>query len=457
MMIYIADRRGKVLTSAATDLPGDSAIRDDKITDDLSTGVKVFECTLMATPDLRLTAVPGNYVMAYERPFTIITSRFSTKNNTIELYCEDAGLDLINKVVGTVKATTKKLSEWIIQTLGSEEASGWKYNINITDSAETLEYISEATAMERLLDILDNYDAELYFSYEIEGFEWVTRTINIVKKRGNSENIYNLHMNKEILSISEEQSVIDLANVYVIYGKDNKPLKSLEGYSSVAKSYPANESRMYSYEVVDNEVRCIDSINRWKTKLDSNGKIKQVKYTNYSKASNAIGYAIRMLEQIAEPVYSYEVEFLYLPDDIQCGDYVNVLDDSDNIFVKGRVLTLSRSETKQSIEATLGDFALLQGNMADIDFGTVSMYSINVSSSNGTAASGEMSTELTATVWYNGAKLEALFTGELKWYMDDIEVTNTDPTVFPYVTDGGFKLVTGALTEGHNFICRLED
>ena len=74
MFIYIADRQGLILATAATDLPGNKTILSDKITDTIASGVKTFECTLLMTDELREAAAAGNYVMAYDRPFMIIQS-----------------------------------------------------------------------------------------------------------------------------------------------------------------------------------------------------------------------------------------------------------------------------------------------------------------------------------------------------------------------------------------------
>lgn len=450
MVIYITDRHGVVLHNCASGLPDNDVILSEKLTDELASGVKTFECSLISTDKIRETAIPGNYILAYGSLFSIITSRFDTEDNTVEVYCEDAGLDLINKVAGTIAKTTKTFKQWIEATIGTSVASGWTYNFNIKNSSKQLDYSSESTAMERLLDILSNYDAEMFFSYEIHGFKWVSRTINFVAKRGAAENEYRLYLGKEVSSISEEKSIIDLSNVWKVYGKDKKKLENLSGYATATKSF---DRKGHHYEVVGSEVRCTDSINDWKSKLDKDGRIVQVKYTEYSTAAAAISYAIRNMS--VDTVYSYEVKLEYFPEGIECGDYVYVLDESDNILLYARVLGWVRSETTDN-EITLGDFKRLGSSIADIDFSSIRIYTLQIESSNGLIGKDSISTVLNVTVYKNGQAItnaEAIPECQLNWYEDGVLIPATDSRI----SNDGFTFTTGSLTAGHTYNCRLEE
>jgi len=450
MVIYITDRHGIVLHSVASDLPESREIISDKLTDELASGIKIFECTLIATDKIRDTAITGNYVLAYGSLFTIMTSRFDTDGGTVELYCEDAGLDLINRIAGNVAKASKTFSGWIENTLGTSASSGWTYNYNIADTSKSLEYTSESTALERLLNILANYDAEMYFSYEIHGFKWVSRTINFVQKRGSAEKEHRLYLNKEISAISEEKSIMDLATVWKVYGADNKKLEKLSGYSSATKTFDKNG---HHYEVVGSEVRCTDAIDNWKSKLDTDGRIVQVKYTEYKKAADAIAYAVRSM--VVDTVYYYEVKLAHFPEDIECGDYVYVLDDTDDILLYARVLSWTRSETGRN-ECTLGDFVRLESSIADIDFSKIRIYSMQIESSAGLIGKDSLSTVLSVTVFRNGQAItEAadLVEGELHWYEDNVLIPSSDSRI----SNDGFTFTTGTLTTGHTYACKLEE
>ena len=74
MIAYITDRNGFILLTAASDLPNNQLIVNDILVDDLESGVKTLELTLAATKEVRENCTCGNYVMAYNIPFTIVTS-----------------------------------------------------------------------------------------------------------------------------------------------------------------------------------------------------------------------------------------------------------------------------------------------------------------------------------------------------------------------------------------------
>ena len=53
MVIYIADRYGVVQTTASSDLPENKTLISDTMTDDLDSGVKTYECELIATDEIK--------------------------------------------------------------------------------------------------------------------------------------------------------------------------------------------------------------------------------------------------------------------------------------------------------------------------------------------------------------------------------------------------------------------
>ena len=325
MVIYIANRNSKVIASASSELPENKTLIDDMMEDDLDSGVKTYTCTLIATDKLKEAAVSGNYLLADSQLYTIITDDYDNYNQTISLYCEDAGLDLINMIAGEVKSTSKTLEQWVTSTIGSSSSSGWSYNFAGVNKAtkKTLEYTSAQTATERLLNIIANYDAEMYFTYAIDGFKWIRRTINFTNARGKKDKPRALYMNQDVEKIIRKRSVEDLATVWVMYGKDKKGLSSLSGYKTVAKSYTKNG---HKFTVSGSEVRCTDAIANWTSALDKDGRIVQRKYTEYTSASACINYALREMVKIVDPVITYEVSLRDIYDGAQCGDKVRILD-----------------------------------------------------------------------------------------------------------------------------------
>lgn len=443
MIAYITDRNGFILLTAASDLPNNQLIVNDILVDDLESGVKTLELTLAATKEVRENCTCGNYVMAYNIPFTIVTSSFNTAEKTVVLYCEDAGLDLRNKICSSVAKSSKSFQGWIEATLGTSSVSGWNYNINIVNKNKTLEYTNEENALVRLRDILKNYDAEMYFSYEIKGFEWVSRTINFIQKRG-SESVHKLYKDKEVKDIIREESVNELATVWIIPN-----LSKLSGYSSATKSFPIEGNRKHSYSVVGNEVRCNEAIKKWKSKLDTDGRIVSVVSVDYKNAASAISYAVREMEKIVEPAVNYTIELLKLPEGITVGDYVYVLDASDEILLNARVQTLTTSESSETYEIVLADFVEVESRIVPVDFETFDTYTLSITSSSGLIGKGTISTVLSATVFMNGKAItsasELPSDMILNWYSDGVKVGS------------GFTYTVSNLTNTKSFSCKLEE
>jgi len=456
MVIYIADRYGAVQTTASSDLPENKTLISDTMTDDLNSGVKTYECELIATDEIKAAAVAKNYVLADGQLYTIISDEYDNREQTISLYCEDAGLDLLNRVCGEVAKTSKTFEAWITSTLGSSSKSGWAYNFSGLDKTQQrmLEYTSTTSATERLLDILDNYDAEMYFTYDIEGLKWITRTINFTDARGQSEDIKSLYMNYDVEKITRKRNVEDLATVWVMYGKDKKPLKKLTGYASATKDI---EKKGHTFQVVGNEVRCIDAIEKWTSSLDKDGRVVQYKYTNYSGATACINYAVREMCKIVDPVTTYEVALRNIYDGAQCGDQVKVLDAHNNVLLQARILELTKSFVTGSASVKLGDFKALKSSKAELNVDAISqIFTLSITSSAGLVGNGSIETVLTVTLYLNGqtiSSVDELPVGHLVWYEDGVVVSDTDPRI----SDSGFTFSTGVLTTGHTYKCALED
>ena len=112
MIVYFADRKMNILGQASTQLPKGLTITEDLKTEDIETGVAVFECKIPYDAKTRgkanLCAEVGNYILRSNNNenefYTIIDTEIDTKNQEIYVYAEDAGLDLLNEVYGAYEA-----------------------------------------------------------------------------------------------------------------------------------------------------------------------------------------------------------------------------------------------------------------------------------------------------------------------------------------------------------------
>jgi hypothetical protein len=112
VIVYFADRKMNILGQASTTLPKGLMVTDDTKNEDVESGVAVFECEFGFDANTRAKIEAcvevGNYILRKHDEenefYTIIDSEVDTKKQTAYIYAEDAGLDLLNEIVGAYEA-----------------------------------------------------------------------------------------------------------------------------------------------------------------------------------------------------------------------------------------------------------------------------------------------------------------------------------------------------------------
>ena len=389
MHVYFANRDGKVLYSTSSGLPGNSNILSDSIEASIESGVKTLTLTLRSDEEARKNVVVGNLVMLGGKLdyslFTIMEVEHNAADCTMSIYGEDAGIDLINKLVNAWNPTAEQTIVSAMKSVLSYSEStglydGWNVNYGIsttkTIGASSFEFSNEDTALARMLSIVDIFDAEVFFSYEIDGLHLIRRNINIVKKIGEKPDFKIFRLGEDISNIVERISINDVATAFSLYGKDGngskKKLSSLTGYSTYENMViePDDKSiftgdRKHRYKVVGNEVRCLDGMDRWKSTLDSDGKIVRVKETESKTAKLCISYAMKELEKVVDEDAEYTVEFSNAPD-VGVGEYIKIVDANDRLYLQARVIEWKRSIIDNTFDCTIGGFKRLYSSKAEL-------------------------------------------------------------------------------------------
>lgn len=218
MIIYFADRYMNILGQASTELPNGLIITEDLKTEDTETGINIFECKIpfnsetMQSVDI-CTAV-GNYLLRSSEGenefYTIIDTERDTKKQTVTIYAEDAGLDLLNEVVGEYEASSALPIKSYIDIFAAD--SGFIIGINETGTLKKqLSWDDESTASARIADVAKQFgDFEVSYSFDVKGLAVTNKYINIQKKRG-SDNGVQLRLNKDIDNIITSKSIANLA------------------------------------------------------------------------------------------------------------------------------------------------------------------------------------------------------------------------------------------------------
>ena len=372
MIIYFADRHLNILGQASTSLPEGVTVTDDLKTEDVETGVAIFECDILFDKKTRANveawAEVGNYILRSSKGdyevYNIIDAEIDTKNKKVSIYAEDDGLDLINEVVGAYEAEQfYPISHYVEKyTAGA----GWEIGRNEVEGlTRKLSWDSEQTASARLLNIAESFDnCEISYSFEIKGLQITKKFINLYVKRGKDTGIQ-LRLNKEIDSIITTKSIANLATALQCTGgtPDNadEPI-TLKGYVYDDGDFYVEGSVLKSRKALEKWSRFF-----WRDEYmqQSGGHItKQFSFDTLSQEELCVK-AIAELKTICDMEVNYDVDITEFPEDVKIGDRVNLIDDEGNLYLSSRALILETSAVNQTRRAVFGEHLIRKNGISE--------------------------------------------------------------------------------------------
>jgi phage minor structural protein len=379
MIIYFADRKMNILGLASTNLKKGLMITDDLKVEDVETGVASFECKISCNSASRLkleeAAMVGNYILRKQGSdnefYTIIESEFDTKSQELHLYAEDAGLDLLNEVVGAYEADKAYPIRYYIQKFSFD--SGFVIGINeIPNLTRKLSWDGECTATERLASVATQFDnCEISYSFTIKGMDITGKYINIHKKRGHDIGCQ-LRLNKEIDSIVTKKTIANLATALEVTGGTPEPAEgheeeeqhpiTLSGYSYDDGDFYVSGTKLLSRKALEKWSRYLYPKEPNKEK-DVGHIVKAFSYDTLSQ-SELCNRAVSELKEICDLEVNYEVDITRFPDNIRIGDRIDVIDDEGGLYLSTRILQFETSITNKEQKATLGEHIIKEGGIS---------------------------------------------------------------------------------------------
>lgn len=372
MDFYFADRQFQLKEIVSSDNSTEVVIADEEDKLSVENGNRTLTGTLYFSPSqtksIKEFAKIGNYILFHDMNskdiwMTIVETIHNPKECSHFFVAEDAGIDLLNELVGPYKADKAYSIAYYIEKFMYD--SGFEIGFNeIPALTRKLEWESEdSTALARLISVANQFDnAEIDFSFKVDGTKVIRKYINIYKKRG-KDNRQTLYVNVDVDNIIVKSDIYDLGtSIYATGGTPegkNEPI-NLKGYK-----YTDQEGRFVLGS--DGVMRDTESVQLWSRLLSTSNPnpksshIQRLKRYETTDKKTLCDSVIRELKKISQPAINYEVELINLPDGVNIGDTIYLVDENEEVYLSARILELIHQYSTFSYSATLGDYLIQSG------------------------------------------------------------------------------------------------
>ena len=345
-MITVTNRQYDIVCQLSFDLADGLFAYNDWFEQDLDTGIGTYQFTVDKIGDSEIEKINvGCYLIVKDgskiRSFEVM--RIEEDKDSKTIYAEDAGLDLLGEQVPPYKADKSyPITHYIAEFTYD---SGWEIGTNEIPETTTrkLEWEGTDTATKRLRQLVRRFDAEISYDFEFVHGKIFRKLIHIYKKIGEDKKV-RLEVGREVSNVKRTISIENLATMLVATGSDGITLSDIEYKEGNI------ESKKGSIYLVDT-----DAVKRWKRAGNSPGGGGIVKrYESEAKTPQALmTEAVIKLKQWNHPEVTYDVSISLLPEEINIGDTVAIVDNNFEpaLVVEGRVSSIKKSiATKESGE-----------------------------------------------------------------------------------------------------------
>lgn len=370
MDFYITDRNFKLETVVST--TGNTIFKVISAEDvsTLETSSRRMTMEISFTPETTDKAKEffkvGNYVLYIDLNgkhewMTILKSTHNPLTQVRTLECEDAGLDLLNETVSDYKADKAYNVAHYIERFTYD--SGFKIGLNeISKLTRKLEWEGEATALERIQSVATQFDnAEIEFRFEFIGNQLSQRYIDIKKKRGTTD-FHRMFVNKDIHSIVVEEDIYQLVNaIYATGGTEegkDQPI-NLKGFT-----WTDPEGR-FVLNKTSGIIRDTQNIKQWSRDNTNSHYFLQHKQWETTNKTTLVNNVVSHLKKYSQPITNYIVDIANIPDILQVGDTVELVDENEKLYLSSRVQQLTFRYESNTCEAVLSDFVRLESGIAE--------------------------------------------------------------------------------------------
>lgn len=368
MIVYFADRKMNIAGLASTDLREGLLIRDDVKTEDVDTGVASFGFTVPYSAgehaDVKKIIREGNYILRnYDTEcefYTILDVEDDSEKEEISVYAEDAGLDLLNEIVGEFAAAEAQPVTYYVSQFAYD--TGFEIGINeISDRTRKLSWDGESTAAARIRSVATQFDAEIGYRFDINGLKVAHKYIDFYKRRG-KDIARELRLHREIGRIIEKRSIANLVTALRVTGgipEGEEDPVTLDGVTYDDGDIYVENGMLFSRSALAEWSRYLSETG------DNVGHIVGAKTYEATTQSGLLNSAKNDLIKYSKPEVTYEAEILDLPENLKIGDTVRIIDMDGELYLSARLLKMETRASERTQTATLGDYLPLSSGISD--------------------------------------------------------------------------------------------
>lgn len=338
----------------------------------LSSGVSSYTFTVAKNIEDAEYLVEGNYIVVTDDvglgwKFTIMNT--SQTHTEITVYCEDIGLELVNKVMDAWSEPSSKqpASYYINKAIKDTK---WKIGLNqIGNLSRTLKWEGRDTSLNRLLSICTEFDhAEIEFRVRFRNLQVTDYLINIYKKRGSNRSDIQLEYGDTVNDITKTSSIEELATALMGVGSDkelpeNTPAEAIPDKTTF-KDLTYDDGFLFT-KAGDKFLRARVANQQFNLK---EGYIEDFYEYDTADPQELLNRTIAQLKERSEIKVNYEVSVAKFEKTLQLGDTITIIDHDykPELLLRGRVLEMDKSYTDPSKNTlVLGNFLILYSNIND--------------------------------------------------------------------------------------------
>lgn len=372
-MIFVLNKDEQV-TAALTNngSPDSCPYYNDFLKEQIATGVATYEFYVPSNHDVVEEIVEGGNVVISDldgnlKMFQIMqvtdthaqgTSGAGGAGSNKYVYCEDAGLELINDVIRPVT-----YSNVTAQTAFTNLLTGQRWAVGHIDDSfiqQSLSYSNYETILNGLQTAATTYGGELVFRVVINNGAVTGRFVDLVKQRGEVTHKRFVY-SKDMLSVQRQVDMTTIATALIGIGNNNVDFKTLN-YTKAANGFdkPSGQDWVGDPEALQQYGhQGIHVFRTFTYNTDDPGTLLQQTWNALQQQKNpSVTYTMQvtLLERLAGIEH----------EKVRIGDTVYVIDQSFNpaLLLQARILELDTcfSDPMQDV-CTLGNYVIVKSNI----------------------------------------------------------------------------------------------